>query len=296
MTTAETTKSIIGRPDWLPEEAWPFEIRTADVAGVPVAYTDEGEGRTLLLVHDGMWSYMWGQVIERLSGSFRVVTLDFPGSGLSPDSDRPVTLESDSELLESFVDKLGLTRFTLVAHDLGGGVGVGLAARRPDLVEGMVLTNTFAWPPHVRSLRVMLKTMGSGFMTGLDATTNLIPRLSAGSFGVGRHLDRAGRTAFVGPFQEKGPRRRFHQLMASVMEESDYLMGLERALSTTLAGKPVLTIYGERNDPFGFQARFKEHFPDGEEMIVPKGLHFPMCDEPQGFAERVSRWHTASLT
>ena len=84
--------------------------------------------------------------------------------------------------------------------------------------------------------------------------------------------------------------------MASVMDESDYLMGLERALSTTLAGKPVLTIYGERNDLFGFQARFEEHFPDGEEMIVPKGLHFPICDDPQGFAERVSRWHTASLT
>jgi len=295
MTTTETTRTI-SRPDWLSEEVWPFQVRTIDLDGIPIAYTDEGDGPTLLLVHDGMWSYMWGQVIERLSGSFRVVTLDFPGSGLSPDSDRPVTLESDSELLESFVDKLGLTRFTLVAHDLGGGVGIGLAARRPNLVEGMVLTNTFAWPPHVRSLRVMLKTMGSSFMTGLDATTNLIPRLSAGSFGVGRHLDRAGRTAFVGPFQEKGPRRRFHQLMASVMEESDYLMGLERALSTTLAGKPVLTIYGERNDPFGFQARFKEHFPDGEEMIVPKGLHFPMCDEPQGFAERVSRWHTASLT
>lgn len=296
MTTTETPRSTIARPDWLPEEAWRFEIRTADVAGVPIAYTDEGEGRTLLLVHDGMWSYMWGQVIERLSGSFRVVTLDFPGSGLSPNSDRPVTLESDSELLESFVDKLGLKRFTLVAHDLGGGVGIGLAARRPNLVEGMVLTNTFAWPPHVRSLRVMLKTMGSSFMSGLDATTNLIPRLSSGRFGVGRHLNEAERAAFVGPFREKGPRRRFHQLMASVIKESDYLMAVERALSTALAGKPVLTIYGERNDPFGFQARFRDHFPDGEEMIIPKGLHFPMCDDPQGFAEQVSRWHTASLT
>jgi haloalkane dehalogenase len=295
MTTTETTRTI-SRPDWLSEEVWPFQVRTIDLDGIPIAYTDEGDGPTLLLVHDGMWSYVWGQVIERLSGTFRVVTLDFPGSGLSPDSDRPVTLESDSELLESFVDKLGLKRFTLVAHDLGGAVGIGLAARRPNLVEGMVLTNTFAWPPHVRSLRVMLETMGSSFMTGLDATTNLIPRLSAGNFGVGRRLDRVGRTAFIGPFREKGPRRRFHQLMASVMEESDYLMGLERALSTTLAGKPVLTIYGERNDLFGFQARFKEHFPDGEEMIVPKGLHFPMCDDPQGFAERVSRWHKASLT
>ena len=203
MTTTETTRTI-SRPDWLSEEVWPFQVRTIDLDGIPIAYTDEGDGPTLLLVHDGMWSYVWGQVIERLSGSFRVVTLDFPGSGLSPDWDRPVTLESDSELLESFVDKLGLKRFTLVAHDLGGGVGIGLAAQRPNLVEGMVLTNTFAWPPHVRSLRVMLKTMGSSFMTGLDATTNLIPRLSAGSFGVGRHLDRVGRTRLLGPSGRRG--------------------------------------------------------------------------------------------
>lgn len=296
MTTTETSQPTVNRPAWLPEEVWPFKVRRIDLEGTPIAYTDEGTGPTLLLVHDGMWSYVWGKAIERLRDHFRVVTLDFPGSGLSPDSERQVSLESDSELLEAFVDQLGLAQFTLVAHDLGGGVGIGLAARRPDLVDGMVLTNTFAWPPHVRSLRVMLKTMGSGLMTGLDAATNLIPRLGSGRFGVGRHLDDVERTAFVGPFREKGPRRRFHLLMGSVMGETGYLSDLEHALSTTLAVKPVLTIYGERNDPFGFQARFKEHFPDAEEMIIPKGLHFPMCDDPDGFAERVRNWHMESLT
>ena len=296
MTTTEKNTTAISRPDWLPEEAWPFQVRSTDVAGMPVAYTDEGEGPVLLAVHDGLWSYIWGQLIERLTDRFRVITLDFPGSGLTPASDRPVTLESDSDLLEGFVDKLGLKHFTLIAHDLGGVVGLGMAARRPELVDGMVLTNTFAWPPHLRTFRVMMSAMGSGLMTGFDVTTNLIPRLASGGFGVGRLLDARQRTAFVGPFHDKGPRRRFHQLMGSVLDEPEFLKGLEVALGTTLADKPVLTIYGERNDPFGFQARFKEHFPDAEEMIIPKGLHFPMCDDPDGFANRVAGWHTASLT
>ena len=295
MTTTDINKTTISRPAWLPEESWPFQVRTTQVEGTPIAFTDEGEGPVLLLVHDGMWSYVWGQVIERLKDRFRVITLDFPGSGLTPASNRPVTLEADSDLLESFVDTLGLEHFTLIAHDLGGAVGIGMAERRPELVDGMVLTNTFAWPPHVRSLRMMMSTMGSGFMTSLDSGTNLIPKLTSGGFGVGRHLDKTQRSAFVGPFLEKGPRRRFHQLMGSVLEESEYLKGLEDALDKILADHPVLTVYGEWNDPFGFQARFKGHFPDMDEAIIARGMHFPMCDDPDGFANRVVEWHARAI-
>lgn len=102
-----------------------------------MAYTDEGEGPGLLLVHDGMWSYVRGQVIDRLCDRFRVITLDFPGAGLSPASDHPRGLEADSRLSEGFVQQLGLDRVTLVTHDLGGPVGIGMAMRRPDLVNGM---------------------------------------------------------------------------------------------------------------------------------------------------------------
>ena len=96
------------------------------------------------------------------------------------------------------------------------------------------MSNSFGWPPHVGALRLMLKTTGSRPLTGFDVATNLILKMSSGGFGVGRHLDGAERAAFLGPFRNPGPRRRFHDLMGSVMAETDYLAGVEKALTTTL--------------------------------------------------------------
>jgi haloalkane dehalogenase len=138
----------------------------------------------------------------------------------------------------------------------------------------------------------MLGLMGSAPMRGLNVSTNLIARATSGRFGVGRHLSHNARKAFIGPFLEsKVPRRRFHLLMASVQGESEYLSQIEGALPTTLKDRPVLTVFGERNDPFHFQARFKEICPDVTEMVIPKGNHFPMCDDPSGFAQQVADWH-----
>jgi haloalkane dehalogenase len=294
MTDREIDKHTIARPEWLDESVWPFTIRTAHVNGSTVAYTDEGEGAVVLLVHDGMWSFLWGQVISGLRDRFRVVTLDFPGSGLSPANHEKAGLENDSKLLEGFVDHLGLTRLTLVMHDLGGPVGLGLEARRPDLVEGLVLVNTFAWPPHTRSLRMMMRVMSSTPVRGLNVSTNFLFRAASSRFGVGSHLSDVAKLAFVGPFAAKGPRRRFHDLMGSVLDEQDYLAGVETALRTTRRRLPVLTVYGERNDPFRFQPRFKTIFSDAEEMIIPKGNHFPMCDDPEGFSAAVTEWHPSN--
>lgn len=292
MTTTQPNKNTIQRPDWLPEEVWPFEIKTTYIEGHQITYTDEGRGPVLLLVHDGMWSFIWGQLIERLRKDYRVVTLDFPGSGLSPASHHPTSIKDDSALLEKFVDHLQLDRMTLVLHDLGGSVGVGLAARRPESIEGMAMTNTFAWRPHVASLKFMFALMTSRTMTGLNVGTNLVPKLTSTNFGVGRHLDEAGRRAFLGGFLTRSQRRRFHDLMESAKREVDYLESLEIALETTLSDKPVLTVYGEKNDPFGFQARFKDYFPHAAEMIIPKGNHFPMSDDPEGVARKISDWRS----
>ena len=79
-----------------------------------------------------MWSYVWGQLIERLRTKFRVVTLDFPGAGLSPSGKDDPSLRGDSELLEAFADHLELNDLTLVVHDLGGPVG---SSKSPSLVS-----------------------------------------------------------------------------------------------------------------------------------------------------------------
>jgi pimeloyl-ACP methyl ester carboxylesterase len=306
--TKPDNQNIVERPEWLGYGAWPYEVRTAHLDGTAIAefdgaglepiscsYTDEGSGPVLLLVHDGMCSYLWVHLIGLLVDRFRVVTLDFPGSGLSPANGGPVGLEVDSRLLEAFVDGLGLDAMTLVAHDLGGGVGLGLATRRPEAINGMVLINTFAWPPHVAALRAMLRLMGSRSMATLNSGTNFMARASSSRLGVGRHFDREQKQAFVGMFRRTGSRRRFHALMGSVMREQEYLARVEDRLGL-LADKPVLTIFGQRNDPFGFQEHWLDHFPDAEQMVVPGGYHFPMCEAPEDVGRRILGWHDEHLS
>ena len=74
------------RPHWLPWSAFPFQSRYADIAGKRIHYIDEGSGPALLLVSAGQWSFMFRDLIMRLRGQFRCLTLDFPGCGLSPDA------------------------------------------------------------------------------------------------------------------------------------------------------------------------------------------------------------------
>lgn len=293
MSEEKSQPTNVARPDWLDDHVWPFRVRSIEVSGKAVAYTDEGEGPTILLVHDGMWSYIWGQLVTELQRDHRIVTLDFPGSGLSPQSDEQASLAGDSALLEAFVDQLDLKSMILAVHDLGGSVGLGLAVRRPELFEGLIMINTFAWPAHVPSLERMFKIMASRPVRTLNVATNLVPRMTSGSFGIGTNLDSEQRRAFLGGFADDGPRRRFHDLMQAARDERDFLARTEAGLGTVLRDKPTLTIYGEKNDPYRFQERFRAYFDNIDEMVIPNGNHFPMADDPSGVASRIRTWRKA---
>lgn len=290
--TLPNTNNPIERPSWLEPAVWPHEIRTAYIDGHPVAYTDEGHGPVLVLVHDGLNSYLWVHLISELADRFRVITLDFPGSGLTPGSQTTPDLAGDAALVGSFLDIVQLDRFTLAVHDLGGPVGLAVAAERPERVDGLVLINTFAWPPDSASLRAMLRTMGSRPMAALNSGTNFMARASSTRFGVGRHFDKTQKRAYINMFQRKESRQRFHSTMASASRDIGFLRGVEDSLGA-LSGKPVLTVFGKRNDPFRFQDRWLHHFPDADQMVVPGGYHFPMCDAPEQVARRIAEWHAS---
>ena len=171
--------STTTRPVWLPHEEFPFELRTVDLSQGRVGYVDEGVGPTLLFVHAGMWSFLWKEAITRLRNDFRTIALDFPGFGLAGDSSGDPTFPDLSATLAEFVTTLDLTDVTLVAHDLGGPVAIGAAASDSSPYRAMVLTNTFAWEPDKRSLRAMLRVMGSRSFEWLDLRTNLLPAVSS---------------------------------------------------------------------------------------------------------------------
>ena len=114
---------------WLDRDAYPFRSRWVELPVGPLHYVDEGEGETLLLVHGTpTWSFEYRHVISALRGAYRCVAVDHLGFGLSGrPPDAAYTPEAHADRLRAFVEKLGLRRFTLVAHDFGGPIALPLA-------------------------------------------------------------------------------------------------------------------------------------------------------------------------
>jgi pimeloyl-ACP methyl ester carboxylesterase len=291
MPTSTSTATPL--PTWLPADEWPFASRSMTVGDDIVHFTDVGYGPTILFVEAGMWSFIWRDVIDRLQTNFRCVTLDFPGSGLSSRTSRDhINIDAYAAILTTVIDRLQLQDITLVVHDLGGAVGLRYASRHPDNIRALVATQTFGWPAQQKALRAMLAMMGSAPMRAINVTTNLVPRITARNYGIGRHLTRAGRRAFLAGMSDRQKRRTFHYLMHDASRSRETLATIEHALQGPLSTKPLLTIFGQKQDPFGYQKRWKELFPNAVEHVVAKGHHYPMNDDPDLFANALRDFAT----
>jgi pimeloyl-ACP methyl ester carboxylesterase len=114
-----------------------------ELEGTWVRYDVIGGGPPVLLVHGWLSSSrVWEQLATRLAQRFTVYTLDLTGFG---ESDKPLSgygVRNGSRLLYAFCAHFGLTRTSVVAHDLGGDMAVKLAADHPDVVSRLVLAAT----------------------------------------------------------------------------------------------------------------------------------------------------------
>ena len=276
-------------PRWLPESVWPFETTALDVDGSSIAIAEVGEGPTLLF-YTGIGAFVWRDVMLRLSGGFRCIAVDPPGIGMSAPVPRAsLTLESSARALNAVIHALDLKDFTLVIHDTGAPPATAAAARTPERVRGLVGVNSFGWKPAGRPFRGMLAVMGSGVARRIDLMTGLIARITSTSFGVGRNLDEDSRRAYRdGLLQELGA---FHDYLREARFSDEVYDEVTRALTGPFRSLPLLTIFGEKNDPLGFQPQWKRLFPGARQVTVPKGNHFPMCDDPDLVARSIREWH-----
>ena len=220
------------RPHWLPWSAFPFQCRFAEVGGQPIHYIDEGSGPALLFVSAGQWSFMFRDVIVHLRDRFRCLTLDFPGSGLSPAvPGHDHSVPANAALLKGFIDSLDLQDITLAVHDVGGPVGFLAAAGQPGRIRALVITNTFGWPlAGYPAVRRMLKLVSGRPFGVLNSLTNVTARFTATSYGVGRHMSGADRRSFRGPWRSRASRRATLEVLAGVLRIDPIMAEVERSL------------------------------------------------------------------
>jgi cis-3-alkyl-4-acyloxetan-2-one decarboxylase len=122
---------------------FPFPPRFSSAAGFRMHYVDEGFGPVLLCLHgEPTWGYLFRHLIADLSATHRVIAPDHMGFGKSQTpTRRTYWLQDHVDNLEALVLDLDLREITLVMHDFGGPVGMGLLARHPERISRIVSLN-----------------------------------------------------------------------------------------------------------------------------------------------------------
>lgn len=279
----------IARASELPPEVrleYPFASNTlALLNGATMHYIDEGVGPVVIMLHGNpTWSFYYRNLVKQLSAAgFRCIVPDHIGCGLS---DKPknynYTLKQRIEDVEGLIDHLGIDQFSLVMHDWGGAIGCGVAGRRPQALQKLVLLNTGAF----RSKRIPLRIaaikvpgLGEAIIRGLNGFAGPAATMAAKV-----PLKPAVKRGMLWPYRSWSDRVAVWNFVKDIpLNEShssyETLAEVEAGLAK-LADKPVQLVWGAKDFCFSmhFYERFREFFPSAESVVYPKLGHYILED------------------
>jgi pimeloyl-ACP methyl ester carboxylesterase len=121
----------------------PVVERRFDVAGIPTAVLEGGEGPTVVLLHGpGEFAALWGRVVPDLTETHRVVVPDLPGHGATGlPTDGPLDAERWLAWLRDLVARTCSRPPALVGHLAGGALALRHATEGGP-VERIVLVDS----------------------------------------------------------------------------------------------------------------------------------------------------------
>ncbi len=101
-----------------------------------VHYEVLGRGRPVIFLHGwvGSWRY-WMPALQAASITYRAYALDLWGFGETTKNPEQYSLERQVELIDGFLNEMGMGRVVLVGHGLGAVVSLLFSLRFPDAVE-----------------------------------------------------------------------------------------------------------------------------------------------------------------
>ena len=294
---------------------WPFRARYSEASGFPMHYVEEGAGEeTLLLLHgEPTWSYLFRQQIPVWAEHARVIAVDHMGFGKSAaPQDRRYRLQDHIDNLERFVLARDLRDLTLVMHDFGGPVGMGLAIRHPDRIKRIVSVNGptpagqpdlidrltanaavspwFQWILKAESEGVLEQVLGQ-----LDHT--ILSTLKLNGFERNEIITKPWIDAYRAPFPTPA------QAVGAIGWAKGFATGEhafevpDAATKAALAEKPALAIWGEADRTLHaeqFLPLFRQAFPDGQVHRLPGVGHYSPEDAPDEVARLVAEFVTTT--
>ena len=263
--------------------------------GVSVHYRDQGQanGPPLVLVH-GFAANLdtWEPWVARLGDTYRVVTLDLPGHGLTmtPPGYRMSTA-GQVEVIDQLTRRLDLGPFVLAGNSMGGGASWNFALSHPDRLRGLILVASVGPRPEAEPgaepregppavFRVMANPVGRAALRTLDPRPLAEPGLRRA------YVDET----LVTPALVD----RYVELALAPGRREMILAGRERPNRVSpeaVAGVsvPTLVMHGEKDVvvPPEVGRRLGELIPGARLILYPEAGHVPMEQIPDRSAADV---------
>ncbi len=134
-----------------------------------ISYVEQGKGPVALFVHGVLLNgYLWRHQITELSTMRRCIAVDLLAHGattIAPDQD--VSATANAAMLVQFLDAMHIDAVDLVGNDSGGGIALIFAAKNPERVRSLTLTDCDThdnWPPE--AFKPFLALSASGGLGG----------------------------------------------------------------------------------------------------------------------------------
>jgi pimeloyl-ACP methyl ester carboxylesterase len=277
-------------PDWRDTD-WLSELKQIEIDGIPFNYVDLGsdseDADPVVLVHGlgGQWQN-WLENIPRLAQSRRVVALDLPGFGCTPEppDEVVVTITQYGRWVNQLCDQLGLEEIELVGNSMGGYVAAEVAIQFPERVKRLALVSA-AGISSAEVLQAPILVIGRIATAMATNSVSRYRRLAARP--VTRHMSLA--------LVARHPRLLKADLAYEGFFKGGGKPGFDDALRASLdydfrdrlpdVKVPTLIVWGERDSiiPTRDADEFERLIEDSRKVVMKDCGHIPMAERPQAF-------------
>ena len=272
------------------QESQPAD-RTVRANGLDFHYLEWGDAGnpTVLMLHGvSQQSHSWDFVSLSLSDRFHAIALDQRGHGDSdwaPDGD--YSIEAQQADIDAVVEALGLGRFTLMGHSMGGRNSYVWASRHPGVLDSLVIVDTGPQGQQAGTRRIQQFQQLPDELDSFDEFAQRVQEYT------GRQLDQV-----------------LGALRYSIRERADgkWTWKYDKILRTAGARPPgwtpeqlwecveridcpTLVVRGERSDIFAPETleRMGQVIPDCATATVARAGHLVQGDNPADFLAEASK-------
>ena len=249
----------------------------------PVFYTTSGQGNPVVLLHGlAEDAAVWDLQSDFLSGTYRLIIPDLPGSGRSPLAE-PVSMESLAAAVKAVMDAEGIELAVVIGHSMGGYVALAFAELYPQAIKALGLFHSTAYADGEEKKKSRKKNID---FINTHGTLPFLKQATPALFSdESKKVHPEKITALIEQYKEFNPRS-LTAYNEAMMQRPD------RTAILATASYPVLLVIGKQDGTIPFQQSLEQaHLPDLAHICVLENSgHMGMLEETKRGSEALKKF------